>query len=127
MNKDIMRYRRMLKRNLHCGRGKRQQLLKEFSNSLSCFMDEYPDPTYSQLADAFGPPEEMASVMMERVSKDEEKQYQRGHKLLKYLKIAAIVLLAIFAIYTFFEKEYTIIEIYDELMPVGAIVVMGGE
>ena len=127
MNKNIARYRRGLKRKLHCDRKKRRELLVQFTCTLSDFMDEYPDPTYSQLTDAFGPPEEMTCVLMENVTEEENNQYRKQQKLLKTIKITAIVLLAIFAIYAYFYKEYTVIEFYDELAPVQAIVAMGGK
>lgn len=127
MNKEIARYRRILKSNLHCGRAKRRTLLDQFEYSLLCFLEDCPSPTYTQLTDAFGPPEDMARVLMESVTKEEKIKYRKQQKLLKILKIAVIVLLAIFAIYTYYYKEYTIIEIYDELTQVQTIVTNGGK
>ena len=127
MNKDVARYRRILKRNLRCCRAKRKELMEQFDCVLDTFLEECPMPEYIQLLEAFGPPEEMASIMIGYVSEDEEKNYERVKSLWKYLKIALIVLLAAISLYIFLVKEYTIIEIYDELMPVETIIVMGGK
>ena len=126
MNKDIARYRWLLKRNLHCGIRKRRELLKQFNYALSDFMDEYSVPTYSQLSDAFGPPEEMACVLMENVSAEEREQYRIRQIVLKVLTAFVVILFALASMYVFFLKQYTIIEFYDTLIPVQTVISQWG-
>ena len=125
MNKDIARYRRELKRILHCYGAKRQEILGSFEYALSSFMEECQNPTYTQLTDAFGPPEAMAYVMMEKVSEEEKDRYRRWWVVLKALTVFAVICFVLFSIYTFFWKQFTIIEIYDELAPVQTVIMLG--
>lgn len=118
MNVEIIRYRSRLKKGLHCGRVKRRKLMEQFERSLSCFLEDYPSPTYAELTDAFGSPEEMASVLMENVTEEEQEWYRKRKKLLKILAGLAIALLVVYTVYLYFIKEYSVVVIYDELIPV---------
>lgn len=117
MNKETARYRRALKKQLHCIGAKRQELLNQFDCSLSCFLEECPSPAYAQLEDAFGPPAEMAGILMEGVSPGAQRRYHAGKTLLKILAGLAAAFFVVFALYVFFDKEYSVVEITGELIP----------
>lgn len=109
MNKELTRYRRALKKHLHCGVSTRRQLLDRFDNSLSDFLADCPTPTLEQLKSAFGPPEEAAGVLMEAVSENEQIQCQKRKTLLRILASAVAVLFIVFTIYVYFVKDIVLI------------------
>lgn len=86
MNKDTAHYRRALKRQLRCGASARRQILTRFDNSLARFEEEFPSPTCAQLESAFGPPPEMAAVMMEGVPDREKKEIRQSQKAYPYFR-----------------------------------------
>ena len=109
MNKELTRYRRALKKHLHCGVSTRRQLLDRFDNSLSDFLADCPTPTQEQLKSAFGPPEEAAGVLMETVSENEQIRCQKRKTLLRILASAVAVLFIVFTIYVYFVKDIVLI------------------
>ena len=109
MNKELTRYRRALKKHLHCGVSTRRQLLDRFDNSLSDFLADCPTPSQEQLKSAFGPPEEAAGVLMEAVSENEQIQCQKRKTLLRILASAVAVLFIVFTIYVYFVKDIVLI------------------
>lgn len=127
MNKETARYRRELKKRLNCGGIKQRELLDQFDNSLSCFLEECPSPTYAQLEEAFGPPAEMAAILMESISPGERKRYHAEKALLKVLAGLAAALFVVFALYVFWQKEFVVIETYDTLIPGNITATQEGE
>lgn len=117
MNKDSTRYRRALKKQLQCNVSLRRQLLTQFDNSLVSFEEEFPSPTFSQLESAFGPPAEMAAVMMEGVSDREAKKYGIRKKLIRIFAGIAAALFIAFSMYVFFEKEFSVVTFEDDAFP----------
>ena len=126
MNKSILCYRRALKKALYCSRAKRQELLEQFKISISYFLEDCPEPTYEQLIDAFGPPEEMACILMEKVSAEEKERCRKRRSVLKALAIFLVVMVVLYTVYVHFYKEYTIIEFHDELIPVQTVIAQWG-
>lgn len=117
LNKNISRYRRVLKQSLRCGIADKSRLLSQFECSISGFQEDCPAPTYAQLEEAFGPPVEMAEVLMEDISPDEQKRYRSANVLIRVLIGLFAVLFVLFALYVFCDKEYSVIEISGELIP----------
>lgn len=105
------RYRRALKRALHCGGNARRELLAKFDLSLSTFLEDHPAPTDAELSAAFGTPEEMARVMMEGVGEEEKARYYRGKRVVQALAGVVVILYVLFSLYIFIEKEIPV-EIY---------------
>ena len=105
MNNSARRYKSKLKRKLQCSRATKAKLLDEFSHSLDGFLDENPDANFADLSNAFGPPEEMAHILMEKLSVEETRQY-RCHICVKRV-VAAFCAAAflLFVAYVFFEKQ----------------------
>lgn len=73
----ISRYKKALKKNLHCTRNTQKQLLKKFESTWSTFLEDNPTPSMDELCTAFGSPKEMASVLMEEVTPEEIVRYRR--------------------------------------------------
>lgn len=115
MNKDTARYRRALKKQLRCGASVRRQILTRFDDSLVHFEEEFPSPTYAQLETAFGPPPEMAAVMMEGISDRETQKYAIRKKLIRIFAGIAAALFIAFSMYVFFEKEFSVITFEDSI------------
>ena len=65
-NANIRRYERELKKSVR-GFRLRKQLIAEFERSLAPLLEEIPDPSYEDLADAFGPPELFAQSLLQTI------------------------------------------------------------
>ena len=127
MNNELIRYQKNLKKALFCGYRKKQQLLSDFRSSLSAFLEDCPTPTYSQLADAFGPPEEVARLLMEHVSQAEIQHYHLWKTVQKSILILLAILVLLFGFYAYYLKEWTIITVHDEIRPVPNPTYQSGE
>jgi len=118
MDKEAARYKRAVAKRLSCSVSRKWKLLNGFQESLDRFLEEVPSPGSAQLIDAFGPPEELASTMMGKVSDQEKKRYVIQEKVFKALFVVAFILALIFGFYAYFIKEWTIIEFHDSVEPV---------
>lgn len=99
------RYRRALKKKLHCCGDTRKTLLEKFDHSLNSFLEEHPTVTQPDLINAFGPPEEMANILMEGVCPQEQTRYDK-RKLFFGITIGIlVVVLLLFTMYVCFVKE----------------------
>ena len=105
MNNNTKRYESKLKRKLQCNRATKARLLDEFSHSLDGFLDENPDATFADLSNAFGPPEEMAHILMERLSVEEIRQYRRHICVKRVVAAFCAAAVLIFTLYVFFYKD----------------------
>ena len=65
-NPNIRRYERELTGNLR-GARLRKRVSAAFAQSLAPLLEEIPDPSYEDLADAFGPPEHLAQSLLQTV------------------------------------------------------------
>lgn len=117
MNKETVRFRRELGRLLPCCPGRKRELLSKFDDSLSPFLEDCPAPGYEQLKAAFGPPEEMASVLIGAVPEKEKQRFHLWQRVRKSLLILLFVLVFLFGFYAYFLKEWTITETHSELIP----------
>lgn len=105
MNRSAARYKSKLKKKLPCGHATKAKLLEEFSYSLDGFLEEHPDAAFSDLCLAFGPPDEMAAVLCEQISKKETRAYGVRKNVFRVIAGALVVLLILTAIHTFFYKR----------------------
>lgn len=105
MNNNAARYKSKLKRKLQCNRGTKADLLEEFSHLLDGFLDENPDATYTDLSNAFGPPEEMAKILMDKVDEQEKRAYKQRQLLLRIAAAVLAIVLIIATIDVFFIKQ----------------------
>ena len=105
MNTCSRQYIQQLKRSLRCCGATKKRLLQQFRDKLDGFLEETPSPNRQTLEEAFGPPEEMAKVLMETVSAGEKNRFRR-QKL--WLRGAVAVLVAAFlalTVYIYTMKE----------------------
>lgn len=105
MNHSAARYKSKLKRKLQCSRGTKAELLADFTHSLDGFLDENPDATFAELGSAFGPPEEMAKILMDKVDEQETRTYKLHQLLLRIAAAVLAIVLIITTIDVFFWKE----------------------
>lgn len=127
MNKEIVRYQLKLRKHLSCNPNKKKQLLSTFESSLTPFLEDCPTPSYEQIEAAFGPPEEMASVLMETVPEKEKRLFQLWQNVRKCIFILLFILAIVFGVYAYCLKEWTIITVYDEVYPVTPTISQEGE
>ena len=127
MNRNIVRYQQQLKKHMPCGFRTRNGLLTQFRGSLSTFLEDIPEPTYEQLTDAFGPPEEMAKILMESVSPKERKTYQSGKCAIKIISFVMAALFVWFSLYVFFKKQFSVVIVYDEAFPTNETCALEGD
>ena len=105
MNNNAKRYKSKLKRKLQCNRATKARLLDEFSHSLDGFLDENPDATFADLSNAFGPPEEMAHILMEKLSMEDNRQYRRYIRIKRIVAAFCAAAFLLFVSYVFVEKQ----------------------
>lgn len=101
MNKSAVQYRKRLAKNLQCSGRTRKDLLDSFDRSLENYLQEHPESTAQALQAAFGPPSEMAWVLMEGIN-DEEIARFRLQQIIKQIAAGLFMaLLVVLAVYGF--------------------------
>ncbi len=115
MNSSAARYKSKLKQKLQCSRRMKAELLTDFTHSLDGFLDEKPDATFADLSNAFGPPEEMANILMEQVSEQETCTYKLHQTLRHIVAVVLAIVLFLFTVYVLFWKQKPIIS-YTEII-----------
>ena len=103
------KYTKELGRALHCSHRTRKQLMEQFNDYQHQILDDLPTPTYEQMVNSFGPPEEMAQTLMQEVSPQEYGQYRRWQVLFKLLAAVFIAVWVMFTAYVYVEKSIPII------------------
>lgn len=105
MMNTVLQYERLLKKQLRCTTAVRKRLLEKFRGALLVFLEETPEPSLNQLREAFGPPEEMAQVLMTEVSPEENTEYRRNRRIRRIAVGVIAVVFALFTMYVYFEKQ----------------------
>ena len=123
----ISRYKKAVKKNLRCTHNTKSQLSQKFDAMLSAFLEDNLSPSTDELYAAFGLPQEMATVLMEGVSAEENSKYRKTRLITKAIAgIVAGVLLTLviaFTWYIYIEKQAPVIhddEVYVEDSPESA-------
>lgn len=107
------KYRRLLKKELRCPHQIKKRLLEKFDTALDSYLADSPAPDAEALAAAFGPPQEMAQVLMQEVCQKDLSRY-RISKLAARIAVLLIALSWVaFTIHVYFQKELPIV-IIDE-------------
>jgi len=99
------RYRRALKKQLRCTTAVRSRLLADFDNTLDAYLEEHTEPTIGDLSAAFGPPEEMASILMAQTTPQEQAHYRKKTIAIRALAYIFAGILVLFTIYIWFLKD----------------------
>lgn len=102
------RYRRALKKQLRCNRAVMSHILAGFDNTLDAYLKEHTEPTIGDLSAAFGPPEEMASILMAQTTPQEQAHYRKKTIAIRALAYIVAGILVLFTIYIWFLKEIEI-------------------
>ncbi len=118
MNRDTKKYLREMRAEIPCGFFKKKKLLQPFLTSLENFLSDTPDASYSDLADAFGTPKEMAATLCENISEADVRKHRRIHRYISIIAVLVILLLSTWIIKIYrtgpkIEVTRTIV-IYDE-------------
>lgn len=98
-------YEKTLKKHLNCSTRTKQVLMNQFSTSLSHFLEENPDSGMPEILNAFGPPEQMAKILMHEVSTKELVQYKKKKQVLRFVSSIMIVAFVLLTIYVYFIKS----------------------
>ena len=101
----VAQYRRALEKKLRCRKEVKNRLLVGFDKTLNTYQEEYIAPSMDDLITAFGPPEEMAKILMAEVAPQELAEYSKNALIQKILAVFFAVFLALFTFYILFVKE----------------------
>lgn len=112
MTKGWNKYKREVKASLKCDRKLRRNLLSQLED----FKDSsgVEDGAYDQFAISFGPPQEMASSLMESVSVKEIRKFQNEKKMWRFLLCIFVAVLVAGTLYIWFEKNNPVV-VYDQV------------
>lgn len=112
MTKGWNKYKREVKASLKCDRKLRRNLLSQLED----FKDSsgVEDGDYDQFAISFGPPQEMASSLMESVSVKEIRKFQNEKKMWRFLLCIFVAVLVAGTLYIWFEKSNPVV-VYDQV------------
>ncbi len=105
MTECIKKYERSVKKALHCSSATKAKLLDGFRATLNAFSEENPSPDAQALYEAFGPPEEMAKLLMESTTEADRAQYRRNKLFLRIGVVILIATIILFTIYVCFVKS----------------------
>lgn len=103
------RYMREIRRHLRCSRKTRIRLLNRFTTYQRDAIDDAPD--YDQMVTMFGPPKEMARILMEEVTNEEQTAYEQSNLVKKIATILVAVAFVLSSLYIMFWKEISVIEV----------------
>ena len=112
MMKGWNKYKKEVKASLKCDRKLRRNLLSQLED----FKDSsgVEDGAYDQFAISFGPPQEMASSLMESVSVKEIRKFQNEKKMWRFLLCIFVAVLVAGTLYIWFEKNNPVV-VYDQV------------
>ena len=112
MTKGWNKYKKEVKASLKCDRKLRRNLLSQLED----FKDSsgVEDGAYDQFAISFGPPQEMASSLMESVSVKEIRKFQNEKKMWRFLLCIFVAVLVAGTLYIWFEKNNPVV-VYDQV------------
>jgi len=104
------RYQKQLGKYLRCTSRTKKQLLSKFKTYQIESLDECATNNYDQMVSYFGPPEEMAEIIMQEVNPDEHKKYRRNRVILKCALVVTAFLWILFTFYIYHLKSIPVIE-----------------
>ena len=105
MINSTAQYRRALKKELRCNNKVKKRLWDGFNQTLTAYLEEHSNPTIDDLAIAFGPPEEMAEVLMAEVTTQEHAKYRKRILCNRILISLLVVVLVLFTFQIWFYKK----------------------
>lgn len=105
MSDGYVSYKQAVGRSLPCGKQTRKALLDRFEAYHRSALEDVQSPTYEQMVNNFGPPEEFAAVLMQEVPPEQRQAYDRNRRVGLLCRKALIALWIVFTFYTFFIKQ----------------------
>lgn len=127
MNNYIRQYKKALKKSIHCSSSVKRNLINRFDRSLSNYLDEHPSPTLEELIVAFGPPEEMAKILLEEVNEVEISRFRKFALGKKAIGCILVAIIMTFAVYILYFKQCRVITIVEENEIQETHYILGGE
>ena len=103
------RYLRELRSHLLCSFKVKTRLLGHFSAYRQNLLDKPLD--YDQMVAMFGPPEEMARVLMDEVQVAEQVRYCRNKRAMNIVVAALLAGIMMLSVYAIFIKETSVVEV----------------
>lgn len=113
---SVTQYKTQLRKHLTCSGPARKRLLGQFDASLSCLLEENPNPDLEALNWAFGSPDKMAHTLMENVTPEEQRRYRTSQLLRRFLAGILLCVFLLFTAYVFLEKQKPLYTA-DEVVP----------
>ena len=98
-------YRRVLKKELRCGGKAKKRLLNGFDQILNAYLEEHNNTTVDELTFAFGPPKEMAAVLMSEITAPERVMHRRKRLCIKIATGFLIAFGVFFTLYIWLFKN----------------------
>lgn len=112
MTAAIERYKRRLKRCLHCGSITKRRLMDRFEGMLNVYLSDsgWPAswPGKQDLENAFGTPEQMARILMDEIPHNVIAKYRRKKRILRVIGAVIVAALLAQVVYLSFFKEFTL-------------------
>lgn len=117
MNQAASRYRRQVRRAMHCSRINQETRLSDLDILLTSFTEENPDADLEKIVQEFGSPAEMAASLCEGISKDELRRWKRNHWILFILCILIFAgVIAIAAAHIALQTDPAPVQVIDKLV-----------
>lgn len=107
----IRRYERALGREVK-GFRQRKQVRKAFQRSLTPFLEEQPAPAWTDLVEAFGPPEQMARELMEAIP-DLPPPRSPQQKAGAVIAICAVIAVGCVGVFSWFNRSESEVTLTD--------------
>lgn len=113
----IQNFRNEVAKLLNCDKATKERLLASFDKNMAApFLEANEEADPEVLHTTLGTPQTVANLLMEQLTEEEKLRYQKQKKLRKGILtgvcIAAAIAILVLAVYTFYFKEYVIIETF---------------
>lgn len=99
-NKAARRYLRIVRQLLPCGKKTRTAILAGITASLSAYLEQFPDATYSELEAKYGPPQQIAAAYVENAgTADILKEMRVRRRMLELISFTVTMVLVIWLVF----------------------------
>lgn len=121
MTTAIERYKRGVTRNLRCDSVARRRLMARFEDTLKVYLEDFGwpnnSPSEQDLVNAFGPPAQMADILLADITAEEQARYRKKKKVKKAIAAILIAALVLLTVYIWIYKDVGITSV-DDVGPV---------
>lgn len=117
----IERYKRGVTRNLRCDSVAKRRLMARFEDTLKVYLEDFGwpnnSPSEQDLVNAFGPPAQMADILLADTTAEEQARYRKKKKVKKAIAAILIAVLVLLTVYIWIYKDVGITSV-DDVGPV---------